>query len=456
MNMHFRPAFLRNDPEDRTVSLSFVLMAVALAAAVLLGGASRNNTWQVVAIQLLALPALMHAAWTMATTPGAWRQHRLALIVLALIAATPLLQLIPLPGELWARIPGRQAPAEALRAAGVPIGWRAISLTPVATLGYALALIPPAAVFLSAMLASSRERLWLTIVVIAAALVSVCLGALQVASGGSGPLYFYDPTNWGSAVGLFSNRNHQATLLVVTLPLAALWIRRGRDSERYRIPLLLGFMAVYLIAIIGLFIVKSRAGVFLLPPALLASFLIVWKSARQGERHLPVLLGGATALVLFLAAAFAMGPLMDRFSDGLVDGRGATSATVLDAAGRYLPLGSGVGSFMPVYKSVEPVGTMTERSWNHAHNDAVELWLEAGVLAAVAGLAFVLWWGSAAIAVGRRFLDGRDALGAAGLSCTALVLVHSTVDYPLRTLSMACIFALACAMMERSRSEAAG
>lgn len=453
MNMHFRPSFLRHDREDRTVSLSFVLAAVALGSAVLLGGASRNNTMQVVAVQLLALPALMHAVWMMANTAGAWREHRLAVLVLILIAATPLLQLIPLPGELWARLPGRQAPSEALRAAGVAIGWRPISLTPLATLGYALALIPPAAVFLSALQATTRERLWLTVIVIAAALLSISLGAAQVASGGEGPLYFYDPTNWGSAVGLFSNRNHLASLLVITLPLTALWIRRGRDSDRNRIPLLLGFMCVFLIAIIGLFIVKSRAGVFLLAPALIASFVIVWKSARQGGRHLVVIFGGATAIVLFLAAAFAMGPLMDRFSDGLADdGRGATSATVLAAAKDYLPLGSGVGSFIPVYKSVEPVATMTERTWNHAHNDAVELWLEAGLVAATAGLAFLLWWGSAAVAVGRRFLDGHGGQAAAGLACTALLLVHSTVDYPLRTLSLACVFALACAMMETART----
>jgi hypothetical protein len=453
MNMHFRPTFLRNHPEDRTLSLAFILAAVALAAAMLLGGASRNNTWQVIAIQLLALPSLMHAVWTIATTAGFWRQHRLAIIVLLLIIATPLLQLIPLPGELWARIPGRQAPAEALRAAGIPIGWRSISLTPLATLGSALALIPPIAVFLSALQATTRERLWLTIIVIVAALMSVALGAAQVAGSDHGPLYFYDPTNWGSAVGLFSNRNHQASLLIVTLPLAALWIRTGQDNKRHRIPLVLGFMCVFLIAIVGLFIVKSRAGVFLLAPALVASFVIVWKTARHGERRLAIGLAGSTAAVLFLAAAFAMGPLMDRFGEGLEDGRGPTSETTLAAAGKYLPLGSGLGSFMTIYTSVEPIKTMTERTWNHAHNDPVELWLEAGLMAIIGGLAFLVWWISRAISACRRLLGGGAALGSAGLACSALLLVHSLVDYPLRTLALACVFALACAMMEGARSE---
>jgi len=450
MNMHWKPAFLHAEPGRRGVSIGFALAALCLLASLFLGGASRTNEVQVAVVELLSLPALLWAIWRM-TVDNGWKAHRLPVLILAAVAAIPLLQLIPLPGELWARLPGHHAAAGGLRAAGLEIGWRPISLTPLATMGYVLALLPPAAIFLSALVTSDRERLWLTSMVVLAALVSISIGGMQIASGNQSPLYFYFPTNLGSAVGLFSNRNHQAALLIAALPLAALWVTFGSKSQRFRIPLIVAAVAFLLVAIIGLVIVRSRAGVLMLAPSLVASLIIMAMARSARNRRTFAMVGGGVVVALFLAVAFGIGPLLERFSDDQGDLRGATSATVLEASVDYMPLGSGVGSFVPVYASVEPIDTMKPAFWNHAHNDLVEVWLETGLLGAAVLAAFLLWWVSATVRIWRSASMDGAGMALAAIVVTTLLMVHSLVDYPLRTLALAGVFALACGIMEKAR-----
>ena len=164
------------------------------------------------------------------------------------------------------------------------------------------------------------------------------------------------------------------------------------------------------------------------------------------------MVGGGVVVALFLAVAFGMGPLLERFSDDQADLRGATSVTVLEASTAYLPFGSGVGSFVPVYASVEPIDTMKFAFWNHAHNDLVEVWLETGVLGAGILAAFLLWWVAATFRAWRSASTSGASIAQAAVIVTALLMVHSLVDYPLRTLALAGVFALACGLMERARA----
>ena len=175
----------------------------------------------------------------------------------------------------------------------------------------------------SALVVSERERLWLTSMVVLAALVSIMIGGLQIAGGDQSPLYFYYPTNLGSAVGLFSNRNHQAALLIAALPFAALWVAFGSKSERFKVPLIVAAVSFLLVAIIGLVIVRSRAGVFMLAPSLVASLIIMSMARSARNRKTVAMVGGGVVLALFLAVAFGMGPLLERFSDDQADLRGA-------------------------------------------------------------------------------------------------------------------------------------
>src|SRR5690606_7588035 len=45
----------------------------------------------------------------------------------------------------------------------------------------------------------------------------------------------------------------------------------------------------------------------------------------------------------------------------------------------HLPLGSGIGSFVPVFQQAMPDSLLMAKYVNAAHNDYVQGWLEAGI-----------------------------------------------------------------------------
>lgn len=446
MNMHPAPGHLpseRIDPRGRDVLLW--LTGAVLILALLIGGASRENLLQVSLIELASLPLLGLAIWRLSTA-GGWAAVRVPALIIAMAVAVPLLQLIPLPFETWASLPGRALAADALKMAGLDHGWRPISLVPLESWRHALALLPPAAVFLAAACLKDGERRWITLIIPAVAALSLMVGIAQLAGGNDSTFYIYDTTNYGAAVGLFANRNHQAALLVASLPFAVLYLDfRTRDPRR----LLLAFAAagaLVLVEIVALVVVQSRAGVLLLVPALVGGLLLIW---RAGERRMAIRAAGVLGLVTVaaLGAAFLFGgaPLMERFSQ-VGDGRLHTAPVTAQAAMAHMPLGAGLGSFPQVYAGLEPIETMGTTYWNHAHNDYLEIALDAGIPGLLVLGAFLIWW------LGRVWAAWRGETLAAHLAriagvATALLLIHSIVDYPLRTLALACVFAFACGLM---------
>jgi O-antigen ligase len=88
---------------------------------------------------------------------------------------------------------------------------------------------------------------------------------------------------------------------------------------------------------------------------------------------------------------------------------------------------------------------------NHAHNDWLEIWLEGGFLALAVLVAFLIWFVFASFGAWRAPLDrGRAldrALPQAASIVVILVLLHSAVDYPLRTTALMTLFAFCCALL---------
>lgn len=428
----------------RELSLVFWLTAAVLALSLVFGGASRENAPQVMLLELASLPLLAHAVWRY-TSEGRWESLGGARWLLMLLPAIPLLQLLPLPFSLWADLPGHAAAAGAARLAGLPPEWRPISLAPLETWRSLLALTPPAAIFLGAALTTESERRWLCMLVPVAAIVSLAIGALQLAGGDTSPLYFYKQTNLGSPVGLFSNRNHQASLLVMSLPFAALWLCRARPGLRDSAPAAAALVGHVVLMVVGLVIVGSRAGALLVAPALLLVTTMLVRAGRLGGRT-SLMVGGLVVAVAVVAASFVIDPLLERFS-ARADQRFDTAPVVAATAWRHQPTGAGIGSFPSVYAGAEPVELMAQTYFNHAHNDYLEIWLETGVLGVMALLSFIAWW------VGRSYrvwtlqtTPGRN-LARAGSAAIALLLVHSLVDYPVRTLALAAVLALSCALL---------
>lgn len=444
MNMRWIPDLPGGHSRPR-MSPTFWLTLLVLGACFLLGGASRKNVWQASTLVILSLPLLTWGIWRLLER-GTWRQVKTPLAILAFAVLVPLAQLIPLPFDLWASLPGRASSAQALRLVGPP-DWLAFSLTPDGTIRGLLYLIPPIAMFLGVVDLNIRERRFLLLAVPLAATFSLGLGALQVFAGESSIFYLYGSLNSDSAPGLFANRNHQATLFVCSITLIGAWIATRSGPARGRMLSNVLAIAILMLMILGLTVVKSRAGILLLGPAVLACLLLLW-AGESAERRTKVfavaLLGLGAGMFLSL---FALHPLLERFiSEPGEDQRFFVISSTFKAGLDYLPFGSGLGGFVPIYASVEPIGQIGPAFWNHAHNDYAELWLETGLLGLVGLGAFLAWWLLSLRRALRTRPDGELEIWA-GAIVILLILAHSAVDYPLRTLALAAVFAVACALM---------
>ncbi len=428
--------------------------AIAIAMIVLLvfsfafGGASRMHALRLAIVELAALPLLAIVGIHLQKW-GSWREHKLILGLLIGLIAVPLIQLVPLPPAVWTALPGREQLTLALTLAGLQPGWSSLSVTPDRTWQHFLALIPPVAMFLAALMASYELRRQLIYLALGATVISILIGVLQISGGG---VFYLWPAAYGDGVeGFFANRNHHATLLLAVTPFAAAFagasLRRSSSQGQNAVWLGALFMGLVVVAI-G--VIQSRAGVILIGPSLVLSVLAAWIASGR-RRPGPAFLGLAAVVGVAIAAVgvFALAPILDRFDPNApAEGRFENWPYVAEAAQTYLPVGSGLGSFDTVYRSIEPLDRLDPTYFNQAHNEYLEIWLETGWMGMALVLVFLAWWGRRSWACWRapptRLTDMQRAASAAML----MILLHSVVDYPLRTETIAVLFALFAAILE--------
>jgi len=429
----------------------FAASILVIGAAIAFGGASRENPIRLAIVEFASLPLalwglrnlLLHQGWKGATIP---------LAIFAAIVLIPLIQVTPLPSGAWTHLPGQAPRLTALELGGLAPPWEPISLYPSATLATIPALFPPGAVFLGALSLTRVQIRSLALVWIGGAAAGLALGIFQIAMPDGGPAYLYKTTNTGSVVGFFANHNHEAGFLLALMPLAAcLGAGPIRASQRNRARPWRGWLVglYFILAIVALGVIRSRAGVILTAPAALASVgLMWWTSPSRDARRLT---GALAAMIVFAAAAvalFALTPILRRFSGGAGEElRFRVWPILAHAASGCLPFGAGLGAFDRVFRAVEPLSLVAPAYFNHAHNDFLEIWLETGAMGAAVFSAFLAWLLSRA----RVVTLSHDELGAGALLAMIILLACSTVDYPLRTETLATLFAFCAAIVARAR-----
>lgn len=426
-----------------------LLTGLLIVISVIFGGASRENVLRLSLVELTALPVLVLAGARLIGS-GDWRTHRFALGIMGAALAIPLLQIIPLPPAVWQGLPGRDALVLALDLANVEPGWAPLSLTPDQTWSGFLALLPPAAAFLAILTAVHEMRGKLVPLYLVLAAASIALGVMQMTSGASA-LYPYRTTDPGIVVGFFANRNHLAILLIGLLPFigALLGHEFRKSGSMSAASWFLSALAVLIVVSLG--VIQSRAGIILSLPAVLVGLGIGVKA--QGRMHLKrgiVAAAAVSLLVVAAATAYGMPRLLARFDDdgSLIAGRSEAWKITWDVSAQYLPVGTGVGSFDPVYRSVEPLEGLDPTFLNQAHNEYLQVWLEMGWPGAALVLAFVVWWCRRTWETWRGAPSREQVVRLAASAAILFILIHSAVDYPLRTATISVFFATCAALLE--------
>jgi hypothetical protein len=444
---------ISNEPSANAVRLPFMLLIGLLLAAALSGGSNRGD---ILAVMLVRLAAVLCLGVAIARLPrGQLRDITLPLSLLAALAIWIVLQCVPLPPAIWTVLPGRKRLAETALAIGIAQPWMSISIVPLRTLNSLLSLLAPAAALvLVAWLPRATWGIQMRILV-GVGLVSGILAIIQL----SGPIdshwYLYDVRQKGGAVGLFANRNHQAALLAIMFPMLAVIGLRAARASKGGLAVLLSSVAIGVFLLPLIFITGSRGGLLLSAASLVATAALVLPRLLTLRIPRWWFAAGAAGLVV-MAAGLAVILLSDRSlamqrltaTDVGEEQRVLVIAPVLQLITDNLPVGTGFGTFDPAFRAAEPYSQLYRTYLNHAHSDPLEFLSDGGVPAGLILLVFLLWWGRTSLVIWMRSKAG-DVARMASIG-TALLMLASLVDYPLRTPLAATVFAILVGWMAKA------
>jgi O-antigen ligase len=423
-----------------------------LILVILGGGASRNDAASQPWIWIAAILSI--CAFALQSTKADFERVRLPLVFCGACAGLLLLQLIPLPPQIWTILPGRTLYENIGNLAGIVQPWRPISIRPQATVASLLSLTVPVAIIIGFSRIGQRWLGRALPLIVGMAFCSAVLGLAQLGGGSGGALRLYTVTNADYAVGLFANRNHQALLLVCALPLAPvaakLLISDPASPARTWVSVGAWMLLVPMILLTG-----SRAGVLLSAPAIGVG-LIMMVSPMNGEfvrrkhKTKPVWKWVPVAIVILLIAvswAFSRSVALDRLmaTDAQGELRTRLWQSLLDTATAFFPFGSGLGTFDPVYRRFEPFELLRPDYTNMAHNDILQLAIEAGLPGMMLAVLFVGWFLATTAAAWKRgsLVDVRLIAARCGSVIIGCTFLASIVDYPLRTPLLAAVFTIA-------------
>lgn len=427
-------------------SLSCVLLLTLLAVLWFAGGASRADAVGQVMVR--------SAAWILVIVGILFGKRPsfgdVKPVLFLLLAALLLVvaQLLPLPPGAWQALPGRDVLSETAVVTAQDQPWRPLSIVPGATYNAASSLIVPFATLFFAVGLRQSERLWLPVVILILIAASTVVGLLQFSGAG-----FNNPSIndlMGEVSGSFANRNHFALFLAFGCVFAPVWAFRSGHRSFWRVPVALGLVLLFALTILA---TGSRAGVLLGCLALIIGVFLVHQRIRKFLRNAPkwtfpaliAALLGVVAISVLLSVAADRAASIDRILalDTEHDLRSRALPTVLAMINTYFPAGSGLGGFDPVFRMHEPTPLLNISYFNHAHNDFLEIALDAGLPGIVLLLGAIFWWLFASIGAWRDRTDGDVTLARLGAATLLLIFIASAFDYPARTPMMMAIIVLA-------------
>lgn len=427
-----------------------VVLALFVACA-LGGGSSRVDALSLLYLRPIAALALVAMLFTARRSD--LHAIRTPLILLGALGGWMALQLTPLPPAAWSALPLRGTIFHGLQALSMEPGWRPISLTPDLTLNSLIALVIPAALLIGGAGLSPRQQMWLSLLVVATAVLSILVEVAQIAGGPDSPFYLYAVSNVGTPSGLFANRNHQAAFLACVLPLLAV-TAHPRFSGRHALPIAWSYLGFAVMAVIAVVATGSRTGSLiaaaLLVYTLFASISYVVLNQKHRRIAIAAMALGGTALLLCMMI-LGRASSFERLTgfDAASEQRLKALPTLVQIFKRFIVTGTGFGSFDPIFRIMEPDSLLHATFFNHAHNDWLELAITGGLPVLAVLAVFGIWAIRRMIERFRQQPSPMTILARAGGVIVLALGAASLTDYPLRTPLLSALFALAVCWLGR-------
>lgn len=448
------PAFSRSRLTS-VPSLPLTLFSALLFVLVIAGGSTRADVLGQAIVRSFAtlvmiLSILFGPRPTSVDTKPVW-------FIVAACTILPVVQLIPLPPALWQALPGRTLFSQAAIITEEAQPWRPLSLVPGATLNAIGSLLVPMATLmvLTQMTEEDHRRLPTIILSMTAALMLIGLlqfSGVTIASpfGDRGP---------ADVNGFFDNRNHFAFMLAIGCIVAPVWAFSTKRRQVWRAPVALGLMLLFILAILA---TGSRAGVIVGVLALFFGMIIARRNIGLVLARFPRWVATASVLALAITAATVIllsyatnrAESVNRVLtvDIAQDMRNRALPSVWKLLEIYWPVGTGYGSFDPVFRIHEPFSLLSPYFFNHAHNDLLEVIIDGGAAGLVLLGSAIIWWAIASVRIWRPRPEARGPLGKLGSAAILLTLLASAVDYPVRAPLIMAVLTAAAVWLARDQA----
>ncbi|MER8370188.1 O-antigen ligase family protein [Mesorhizobium sp. M1378] len=388
------------------------LLGSVLFVSLLLGGGTASGLYTDTLIEILAI---LSAAAVFSHLPSQRSPHSV-LWLLGLAVLLALLQIVPLPSAAFNGLRPKLLLGDTWAA---ETQFRFISVGVGRTVECLLYLLAVAAFFLAVLRLRVEQVNALLPFFFMGVICNGLAGAIQYSL--SNDIAIVGLLPFTISAGLFANVNHFSALLFVSIPFVVYYgLFRGHLLSGS-----LGLIALLLLLLAA----GSRAGVLI--GLAITVLSVVFLSARSRA-------SGFSVLVIFVGLSVYTIGAWTKVDADVIDpafGRGEFARTTIDGIKENWITGVGFGNFQKAYQIYEKESMIFAKFVNHAHNEYLEVAFEGGIPAILLMLSYLV------LLVSTLIKDRFDVIQKAAFLSVSFLLIHSLVDYPLRTEALAMTFA---------------
>lgn len=386
------------------------LLGSVLFIALLIGGGTASGLYTDTLIEIAAIVA----AASVFSRPSMQTIPRSAFWLLFFAVALFVFQVIPLPTSLLDRV----RPPVLLGGSSLVGPTRFVSVGVGRTIECMIFVLAAAGFFLASLRLRSEQLIGVLPFFFMGVICNGLAGAIQYSLSDNIAIEGLFPFTINA--GLFANRNHFSALLFVSIPFVVYYgLFRGNLVSGS-----LGLVALLLLLLAS----GSRGGVLIGLAITVISIFFLSSHSRMSGLSIFAIFAGLSFYTIGAWATIEAKEVDPAF------GRGEFARTTIEGIKENWVTGVGFGNFQKAYQIYERPEMIFSAFVNHAHNEYLEIAFEGGIIAVVLMALYIV----SLILIFRwiRF----DSFQKAAFLSVSFLLIHSLVDYPLRTAALLMTF----------------